>query len=486
VSTWVIPGAPLERGAGWRIWYSRPGHEDMASPAPVRVWRAGEPQAAEQYWEPLPDLQGLARRMGVLTVTLKTPAPGEIYQVEVTEAELAEPFRWRSLPAAISDEGVSFMLASCFWHDSDREGTYAAAARFLTKQLGREWLPAFKLLVGDQVYGDWPAEYLSGAGAVEYYAARYEDYWGDALYRDALQSTPNFLLCDDHEFWNDYPERQRHLLRTWRQADRAAHGQAALECYRRFQQCLNPGPDPWFRFAIGDVSFFVADSRSQRDSFQGLVQPPHFIQEPQWRALETWVDGLRGPGVLVLGQPVYQKDGDWKDHSLSNFAEDYGRLWWLIERSLRGNNAQRAPHDILVLSGDIHTGRFAIGRSDVADGRYGVPELIASATSMIRPGSKEVEEPNPKFTVRYPAGVEPRTRDVQVDLRRDVRLTTLANNLGLVRMAPGTNGRVRFDVSIWQVRPYDARSWWDRLLGEQPQGGAVVPLIDPPIELELR
>jgi hypothetical protein len=38
----------------------------------------------------------------------------------------------------------SFLLASCFWHDNDREGTYLAAVRQLTKQ----WSPAFKLLLG--------------------------------------------------------------------------------------------------------------------------------------------------------------------------------------------------------------------------------------------------------------------------------------------------------------------------------------------------
>jgi hypothetical protein len=483
---WVVPGAPLEGGGGWRIWYSQEGHADF-QPQPVTVTLAGQAQPTDQSWSPLPDLPELARRMGVLTVTIPVTRPGEVYEVSVPEAGLAEPFRWRSMPAVIGPEGVTFLLASCFWHNSDREGTYAAAVRFLTKQLGREWLPAFKLLVGDQIYGDWPPEQAENFGPVEYYAARYEEYWGDALYREALQSTPNFFLCDDHEFWNDYPERQIHLPRTWTEASRRDHGRAALELYRRYQQCLNPGADPWYQFTIGDtslnVSLFLADTRSQRDPF-GTPAGAHFVQPPQWRALEQWVDGLTGPGVLILGQPLFQKDGDWKDHSLSNFADDYGRLWALIEKSLTGQNAQRKRHDILVLSGDIHTGRFATSRSADLGEQYGVPELIASAASMIRPGSKEVEEPDYRFTVRFQR--QSRVWKVDQNPGRAIPFMTLNSNVARVRMVPGTNGRVRFEMSLWQTRPYDPRSWWDRLTGEAPPAGAVVQLNKTPIEVELQ
>ena len=63
----------------------------------------------------------------------------------------------------------------------------------------------------------------------------------------------------------------------------------------------------------------------------------------------------------------------------------YGRLCALIENSLRGHNTQGRPHDILMLSGDIHCGRYTVGRiAGVPDAM--VPELIASPASMITPG----------------------------------------------------------------------------------------------------
>ena len=61
-------------------------------------------------------------------------------------------------------------------------------------------------------------------------------------------------------------------------------GRAALELYRRYQQCLNPGAGPWYQFTIGDtrlnVSLFLADTRSQRDPF-GTPAGAHFVQPPQ-------------------------------------------------------------------------------------------------------------------------------------------------------------------------------------------------------------
>ena len=476
MAVWIAPGSPIEGGKGWRIWYSWPAN-DLFTPQPVSVVHNQTPVAVKQTWRVLPALAGLDRVMGVRTVELNTTAPGEFYEIHVPESGRSEPFRWRSLPHKIGEEGVSFLLASCFWHDSDREGTYSAAMQELTGL----WNPAFKLLVGDQVYADWPSDEtpdFTGNPEVELYAARYEQYWGDPLYLELLQTCPTYFMCDDHEFWNDYPERQIHLSRTWRAGSRAKYGQAARELYERYQRCVNPGDDAWYSFTIDTVSFFVADSRSQRNQLG--QDPAHFFQEPQWASLELWARKLRGPGVLVIGQPLFQKDGNWRDHSLSNFVEDYGRLWSVIETCLQGRTGDQKPHDILVLSGDIHTGRFATGSCGNLDAPVGVPELIASPASMIRPGSKEPQLPPDKFTVHH----QGQDTAWQVQLEQNDEVPTLNNNVALVRMLPGTNGRVLFELSIYQVRPQDPRSWWDRLLDDQPPSGSLRPLFRK--ELELR
>jgi len=146
-ATWVVPGAPLPNGEGWRIWYSTPGDVDTR-PSPVRVELGGQPQATvPDEWQALPPVEKLDRRAGVLTVRLQNPRPGSTYTVTVPEAGR---FAWRTLPADLREE-VVFLASSCFYRETDG-GSYRASVVDLTKKLR----PAFKLLMGDQVYADWP------------------------------------------------------------------------------------------------------------------------------------------------------------------------------------------------------------------------------------------------------------------------------------------------------------------------------------------
>ena len=78
------------------------------------------------------------------------------------------------------------------------------------------------------------------------------------------------------------------------------------------------------------------------------------MEPAQWQDLKAWQMGLKGPGFLVLGQPLFQADGDWKDHSYSNFRDNYNQLLKIVKASLQGDNDEGRPHDIVVLSGDIH------------------------------------------------------------------------------------------------------------------------------------
>ncbi len=62
------------------------------------------------------------------------------------------------------------------------------------------------MLIGDQVYLDWPNEWDLGDDTIELFAMQYRQYWEDSLYRETLQTCPNFMTCD-HEYWNDYPKK---------------------------------------------------------------------------------------------------------------------------------------------------------------------------------------------------------------------------------------------------------------------------------------
>ncbi len=446
---WIVPGAPLPKGKGWVIWCSRQG-EGSFTPPEVKVRRQGAPVIFNTAWVLLSKVAGLQRRMGLLTVTLTSLAPPEGAQFHLTLSanNQSQDFIWSTLPYQVSEKGVTFLFASCFWQNNDRDGYYRAGL----KELQVLSNPQFKMLIGDQVYLDWPNDWSNDDDPIELFGQRYRQYWGDAFYREALQTCPNFVTCDDHEYWNDFPEFQFQLPQTWHSSNRKIYGRGADDLYYQFQRCLNPDQARWYTFTIEPVSFFVTDTRSKRErcADEGTS---HFMTEEQWVALETWQASLEGPGVLVLGQPLFQKDGDFRDHSFSNFKEDYARLWRVFERSLGGDNLQHQPHDILILSGDIHTGRYAEAHGPFPDATYGVPEFIASPAAMIIPGNTKPEKPPKKITIRPNAeGGESVWR---IDRRQDINIMTIKNNVGLVKIFPGgqVGGtlRIRFELELWRL-----------------------------------
>jgi hypothetical protein len=486
-SAWVVPGAPLAGGEGWRIWYSWP--EPNGPPEPVSVSLAGAPvDTVEQAWVPLDPIPDVSRSAGILTVRLRDPRPGALYEVTIPEAERSRPFGWRTLPDSVDNvmpdrpglSGASFLFSSCFWWNNDKEGAYSAGIRELAKLTQ----PAFKLLLGDQVYQDWPWALDVMDDPSVRYSKRYEQYWGDQMYRELLQCTPNYFMGDDHEFWNDYPEKQLQLPQTWTAAKRNDFGTAARQTYDFYQRSANGTQNAvWVIFEVAPVSFFISDTRSQRTA---IGQPnPHFFSPEQWAALESWANGLRGPGVLTLGQPLYHHFGSRKDHTLPDFKEDFARLSAVFDRSLRGQNDDGRPHDILMLSGDIHIGRYTVGRLPQITPFNEVYELVASAASRIAP---DLSTPHPEGPpTRMPAGAE-------TSLAWDVRMSsgqglpTLDNNVGVVQMSPGTVGpggapRVRFQLELWRVRPYDTRHILGRLFHKSKPLGPLSRLFRTEVEL---
>lgn len=469
---WIVPGAPLTEGRGWRIWCSQKGEKAFSPPqVEVRHHQASVPSRSE--WRLLSPIPGVGRRMGVLILTLNIPGPpeGALYQLTFSRHQQSQSFNWWTMPYQVKSQGVTFLFASCFWHNDDREGYYRTGLQELS-QLAH---PQFKFLLGDQVYGDWPNAWDLGDEANTLYAKRYAQYWGDTSYREALQTCPNYITCDDHEFWNDYPERQIHLPQTWYSKNREKYGQGAEELYYLYQRCLNPDEAHWYSFDIDPVSFFVADTRSEREycNEQGTSQ---FMSTEQWEALETWQQTLQGAGILVLGQPLFQKDGNFTDHSLSNFKENYARLWRILERSLQGKNRQGTPHDILVLSGDIHTGRYAEAHGPVPDAPYGIPEFIASPAAMINPGSNRPEVPPER--IRMFPNADGGESIWLIDPHAHIDILTIQNNIGLVRMVPGTQfggiPRVRFELELWRLPAKTIHLDWDKTAPPQGTGGPLL------------
>lgn len=439
MAIWCVPGAPLADGGGWRICYSRPGPSDF-TPQQVKVRWGFYNVEVEQQTQLLSRQEtpsGLGRRIAMADVKLKQPIPGVSFRVTIPE--LRRSFWWSTRPNKIDADSMSLILSSCFWQNDDG-GYFRSAVQSVLKY--EKPRPAFKLLVGDQVYLDYPVSFNPFAGAKSITANRYEQYWGDGDYRDALLATPNFT-CDDHEYWNDYPEKQIHLDRS-RGSDRNEYASLADDYYRTFQLALNNVTRRWFSFDIEPASFFVTDTRSRREFYEDDGSA-HFMPEKQWEDLERWQRGLKGPGFLVLGQPLFQEDGNWKVHSLSNFRKDYARLLRIIEQSLKGDNDEQRRHDIVILSGDIHTGRYSWA-SIAGQQEMKVHELIASPASRVGPFLSEPDPQRPPS--RIPPSPTPGRVPWQVGRRSRTDFETVENNVGVLRLRPAAKRPYKLNVEF--------------------------------------
>ena len=284
--------------------------------------------------------------------------PATEYELEVSSPAVAVRSRFQTLSPDAPGQTLKLVVASCYYDFFHRDADYLAALQSV-------WCKdaAFKLLVGDNLYLDVAPDQRHITGGYRETVALYLRYFWQSGYADVLGRLPTFTTWDDHEFWNNYPEHQCHLSRT-SGSDRKDYIRAGTECLRLFQAVLNADlpPDDNLSYRIDNtpvVSFFAADGRSARTRFEN--SPPRMMPDAALSNFEAWASSLTRPGVLVIGQPLWIKEGGRTDYTPPNFADQYERIW----RAIAG-----APHDILVVSGDVHHSRILeIGLTDTRSWR---------------------------------------------------------------------------------------------------------------------
>jgi hypothetical protein len=286
--------------------------------------------------------------------------------------------RVRTLPDVLEPLGgnpFTILLASCFC--SSRSESISLGATYLNLQ--RLIRTDLKILCGDQVYLDDPALYFlwNTHSYEELEDLLFRNYirtwtqmgWSEAGtfeggYQQMLQNGANFFSSDDHEFWNNAPNWASLVRDTWSRSGRDNWWDIANKLLRVFQT-LNTRRV----FKIGDLSFLILDTRVNRDEARNRL-----LSDEDLEALRTWVNGLDGLGVVVLGQPIFTEKSGWKGRFLDWSFPDYGQ-YEEIMRVL-----YRTEHSILVLSGDVHFGRIA--SIQIKDNVY-LYEIIASPTALV-------------------------------------------------------------------------------------------------------
>ena len=173
--------------------------------------------------------------------------------------------------------------------------------------------------MGDQLYVDvWAPKPLKDLR--KGLADKYERYWGDGRLPGAARRLPDLRQL----------RRPRVLERLPRAADpgpvlagsasRPTTAPRCTELYDAYQAALNPGGRRWT--LVRRPAGLVLHRRHALEP-----HPRHATRRraghrgSSGRTSRRWADGLKGPGVLVLPQPLLKAGGSKTDRTLVDFKE---------------------------------------------------------------------------------------------------------------------------------------------------------------------
>lgn len=254
--------------------------------------------------------------------------------------------------------------------------------------------PDVKFLVGDQVYLDAPFYKvllpMTRARIQRHISRSYSRSWDKLGWM--LAHGGNYFSSDDHEFWNNYPNVP-FWPSLWSQSARQAWKDQAREFLTWVQD-----PQPVETFTIGNgptgLSFFIADTRMNRTAGSNDASAK-FMSDEDLSRLVDWVQSLRSPGVLVLGQPLLASAaGAAVDATLPAYGEQYRKLCSALVQ---------APHDVLVLSGDVHYGRIArVSLPRKAGGPRTLAEVVSSPMAVVLGAPGYYPTPFPEDMQTFP------------------------------------------------------------------------------------
>jgi hypothetical protein len=330
---------------------------------------AGQTSLARAQVSPELSRQLSARRIAAYELHATGLSPQQVYRFEVSDGgPTSTSLVTYTLPRTLPARGMTVAAGTCFYEGFKLGAKLRAAlpaARLVEP-------PLFQLWGGDNLYADVPAFHGQDT-PMGFTLSRYLTYFDATVYGSARSLTPNYTTYDDHEFWNNYPESQLWLSRSWAK-NRDAYIAAGKECLDLFQASINPprvADGRSFSFDIAPLSFFFADARSERTLHDA---PARRMMTPgDFRALVDWATGLSGPGVLVIGQPWWMETGGKTDYNPPDFPVEYQQVWRLL---------RDAPFDVLVVTGDVHHSRLLALEFPGAPNRK-VYELTTSPVSHI-------------------------------------------------------------------------------------------------------
>jgi hypothetical protein len=152
-----------------------------------------------------------------------------------------------------------------------------------------------------------------------------------------------------------------------------------------------------------------------------------------------WIQNLSGPGVLVVGQPIFRDktgrlQGTFGDWNLPDY-DQYGQLAPLLAQS---------THSIVILSGDVHYGRIA-WCSPTSAGE--LIEVISSPMSLV---DKKAEGAWEKAPSLFPPFALPGVVRAQVHTLAKETFSPIDSHFLTLEFA-ATGAQIRMVVRLWPL-----------------------------------
>ncbi|MEX0744565.1 MAG: alkaline phosphatase D family protein [Phycisphaeraceae bacterium] len=190
-------------------------------------------------------------------------------------------------PEPASD--LTFALASCQYPAGfvDREIAEASYERLAAQKLNG------LLLLGDQVYLDATAGLFDPTAQHDRFDLPYERLLRTQPLRKVLRRVPAYMMLDDHEIEDNWEPvaggngTERNVV----------EGRRSYLGYQRIAgpQQLYPAGDSrdtlWYIFQLGDLPFFMADTRTERRPRKAeTIESACIMSESQFETLLEWLE----------------------------------------------------------------------------------------------------------------------------------------------------------------------------------------------------
>jgi phosphodiesterase/alkaline phosphatase D-like protein len=389
-------------------------------------------------------------------VDIANLSPGTTYHVGITPplGIASQKAIVRTLPTSLTEVPLEIGLFSCYF-PSEEYCNNAVRARSILETL--DVVPHLKFFAGDQIYGDVPS---SSNSIKTIYRDRHREIFEDDRLGSLLSYGANLFTCDDHEYWNSYPESAWWLSRTYDRNWMEARQEATAHFYQNqgilnFSTGFTGGAADnrcWCSGTLSGIDLFVTDTRTdrasrdnERQSSNKAVVPPSTMSLRQLGSLRRWIDHVERVGLLVLGQPLWLLS-----ESYDNALCDYGEFDTILDDLAR--NMRDRDVTYIVLTGDIHWGRLTILKNLLRP----ASKLIEFVSSPIaRVGMRSIlsrrldvgKRPN----VNFKFDDQPRLKHYFGTYDKEKVFATNENNFGRLSLFSPTPASLEARIELWSL-----------------------------------